>query len=58
MMRNREDMRCCCGKLLAKVTKEGVIIKCKRCKREVLINFSSLEKEAVDILEKKQGMHS
>ncbi|MFH2064303.1 MAG: hypothetical protein ABIK15_03760 [Pseudomonadota bacterium] len=58
MMRNQYDMRCCCGKLLAKLTKDGVIIKCKRCKREVVINFSSLDKEAVDIWEKKQGVCS
>ena len=37
-----EEMRCCCGKLLAKLTKDGVAIRCARCKREMLIDVADL----------------
>ncbi len=36
------DMRCCCGKLLAKLTADGVIIRCARCKRGMLIDMAEL----------------
>ena len=39
------DMRCCCGKLLAKKSENGIIIKCSRCKREIFIEFSKPEME-------------
>jgi len=31
------DFRCCCGSLLARVTPEGVELKCRRCKRTTLV---------------------
>ena len=37
-----EDMRCCCGKLLAKLTKDGVIIRCARCKREMVVDLAAV----------------
>jgi len=37
-----EDMRCCCGKLLARLTKDGVVIRCARCKREMVIDMADL----------------
>jgi len=41
----KEDIRCCCGKLLAKRNKSSIIIRCSRCKREVMIEFSESEIE-------------
>jgi hypothetical protein len=32
-----EPLRCHCGNLLARLVPEGVEIKCRRCKRKVLI---------------------
>jgi len=37
-----KDMRCCCGKLLARLTKDGVVIRCARCKREMVIDMADL----------------
>ncbi len=34
-----EQVRCCCGKLLAKQTDTGIVLKCTRCKREIVIAF-------------------
>ncbi|MCA9552377.1 MAG: hypothetical protein KC933_20245 [Myxococcales bacterium] len=36
----RQDVRCCCGSLLAKLVEGGVELKCRRCKRIVTIPFS------------------
>ncbi len=38
-----EDVRCLCGSLVAKVRKEGIELKCRRCKRVALIPFSGDE---------------
>jgi hypothetical protein len=32
-----EDFRCFCGSLLARVTPHGVQLKCRRCKRTMLV---------------------
>jgi phage FluMu protein Com len=37
------ETRCECGQLIAKVREQGLELKCKRCKRIVVIPFSSLE---------------
>ena len=37
------ETRCECGQLIAKVCGEGLELKCKRCKRIVVIPFSSIE---------------
>ncbi len=37
-----EDMRCRCGKLLARLTNDGVVIRCARCKREMVIDMADL----------------
>ena len=37
-----QELRCCCGKLLAKLTKDGVIIRCARCKREMVVSLADL----------------
>jgi phage FluMu protein Com len=30
-------LRCCCGSLLARLVADGVEIKCRRCKRQVIL---------------------
>lgn len=36
------ETRCECGQLIAKVGEGGLELKCKRCKRIVLIPFSAI----------------
>ncbi len=33
----RADLRCCCGSLLARRVDAGVELKCRRCKRTVVL---------------------
>jgi len=37
------ETRCECGQLIAKVREQGLELKCKRCKRIVVIPFSSIK---------------
>jgi phage FluMu protein Com len=37
------EARCHCGQLVAKVSDNGIELKCKRCKRLILLPFSSLK---------------
>lgn len=37
------ETRCECGQLIAKVRGHAIELKCKRCKRIVVIPFSSIE---------------
>jgi len=37
------ETRCECGQLIAKVRGQSLELKCKRCKRIVVIPFSSIE---------------
>jgi len=37
------ETRCTCGQLIAKVRGQGLELKCKRCKRIIVIPFSSIE---------------
>jgi phage FluMu protein Com len=37
------ETRCECGQLIAKVHGQGLELKCKRCKRIVVIPFSSIK---------------
>jgi phage FluMu protein Com len=37
------ETRCECGQLIAKVRGQGLELKCKRCKRIVVIPFSSIK---------------
>lgn len=37
------EARCECGQLIAKLRGNGIELKCKRCKRIVLIPFASVE---------------
>jgi hypothetical protein len=35
--KSETPLRCCCGSLLARMVAEGVEIKCRRCKRQVIL---------------------
>lgn len=37
------ETRCECGQLIAKVREQGLELKCKRCKRIVVIPFTAIE---------------
>ena len=39
------DRRCGCGKLAARVTPQGVEIKCSRCKRVIIVSWSDVPKD-------------
>jgi phage FluMu protein Com len=41
--RQNQETRCECGQLIAKVCGRGLELKCKRCKRIVIIPFTSIE---------------
>ena len=36
-----DDCRCRCGSLVARIVSEGVEIKCRRCKRDLLVPWSA-----------------
>lgn len=36
------DIRCTCGQLIARWTRNGVEIKCKRCRRLIVIPYPSI----------------
>lgn len=38
-----EQCRCECGNLLAKFVPEGIELKCRRCKRIVLLRFAEIQ---------------
>ncbi|MBA5865321.1 MAG: hypothetical protein GDA67_01335 [Nitrospira sp. CR1.3] len=38
-----DETRCECGQLIAKVKGAGLELKCKRCKRIVIIPFAAIE---------------
>ncbi len=35
------SLRCSCGSLLARVVADGVELKCRRCKRQVVVPFTT-----------------
>jgi hypothetical protein len=39
----RAEARCECGQLMAKLRRDGIELKCKRCRRIVLLPFSGIE---------------
>lgn len=42
------ESRCACGSLLARLTAEGVELKCRRCKRIVVVRWSEREFRSLD----------
>lgn len=45
----QRETRCECGQLVAKLLPQGVELKCKRCKRLVLIPYSQVDDTHVNI---------
>jgi len=41
--RPEDDCRCRCGSLVARIVADGVEIKCRRCKRDLLVPWSARE---------------
>jgi phage FluMu protein Com len=41
--RPSNETRCECGQLIAKVREHGLELKCKRCKRIIVIPFAAIE---------------
>jgi phage FluMu protein Com len=39
------ERRCACGKLAARLTTDGVEIKCSRCKSVTIVSWSEMPKE-------------
>ncbi|OLB24490.1 MAG: hypothetical protein E6K58_05665 [Nitrospirae bacterium] len=44
---DRAEARCECGQLIAKLRNDGVELKCKRCKRIVVVPYSMAGRDAV-----------
>jgi hypothetical protein len=40
---DQAEARCECGQLIAKLRENGLELKCKRCKRIILLPFSRIE---------------
>jgi phage FluMu protein Com len=40
-VRDDDALRCCCGSLLARLVPTGVELKCRRCKRQIIIPLAS-----------------
>jgi phage FluMu protein Com len=38
-----EDLRCACGSLLARRVRDGIELKCRRCKRTVVVPLETEE---------------
>ncbi len=39
--RDSKDCRCACGSLVARMVREGVELKCRRCKRTLIVPLAS-----------------
>ena len=42
-LQREDDCRCHCGRLVARIVEGGVVIKCRRCKRDLLVPWSARE---------------
>ena len=47
--RNSDEVRCDCGSLMARVTERGIELKCRRCKRVVLVATGEARREWVAV---------
>lgn len=45
--KKREDLRCVCGNLMALMRKEGIELKCRRCKRKSIIPLNAISGNGV-----------
>jgi hypothetical protein len=37
LAKDNSSLRCCCGSLLARLVPGGVELKCRRCKRQIIV---------------------
>lgn len=44
-----DALRCCCGNLLARLIPDGVELKCRRCKRCVIVPFDTNGSAGIDM---------
>ena len=44
-----DEVRCHCGSLMARVTDHGIELKCRRCKRVVLVATDQMRREWVRV---------
>ena len=42
---SNDEVRCHCGSLMARVTEHGIELKCRRCKRVVLVDTDQARRE-------------
>jgi len=47
--RAEHDLRCECGSLMARVTKAGIELKCRRCKRVVVVPVRGMTGEWIEV---------
>ena len=43
------SLRCSCGSLLARMVADGVELKCRRCKRQVIVSFATKGSVKIDM---------
>lgn len=43
------SLRCCCGSLLARVIAEGVELKCRRCKRRIVVSLQGKGGRTIEV---------
>lgn len=46
---SERDLRCPCGSLMARLTAAGLELKCRRCKRVVLLRLPTVSGEWVEV---------
>lgn len=46
---NSDEVRCHCGSLMARVTDHGIELKCRRCKRVVLVATDRVNRDWVAV---------
>jgi len=46
-LKDERAIRCLCGSLMARISEEGIELKCKRCKRVHIIPSFSIEDEGL-----------
>lgn len=45
-----KDIRCTCGKLVCQHQEQKIIIKCRHCKRFIVINLQKLQQKEVSVV--------
>ncbi len=50
-----DEVRCHCGSLMARVTEHGIELKCRRCKRVVLVATDHVSRDWVAVSLHREG---